>query len=286
LNIFMIPEKIDRVHLAPKASSPSNDSNLKHSLTIYEQGDIVGKFIYDSLSSVLSLVHELKVLTTIKFTQLEVAEQMRVGPDSPAQTSKFTANSAQLSLVEFDQVRKSLRQQLDESRSAQMPCSVILMSPVFDKNAETNRDIINDELAGVIGREKGLQNQLFCYSIDQGRVENSNFPGCKKQLMTTGFCLITPSSGLVKARLLIDEIKKHIIEPNCLSRPVTLCAAVGVKTTTAITEDELLTQVTDLLEKSMQQEGKVFFYTDTSFNSQVTVEERAQLFMISRQTMS
>ena len=281
----MIPEKINRVHLTANESSPSTSSNLKDSLSLYEQGNIVGEFVYDSRSSALSLIHELKILTTIKFTQLEIAEQLGEEPNHQPSAST-PKNITRSGLVGFGQIKTILRQHLDQSRLAQMPCSVILMMPLIDDATEGHHNIVLGELAQVIGNEKGVQDQLLCGCVDQSGPEYDSFTGSKNQCLPPCICLITPSTGLIKARLLVNDIKKHVTGSDWLLGDITLCAAVGVKTTTEINEDELLSNVTDLLKKSMQHGGKIFSYSDTSLNNQVTVEERTQLFMISQKAVS
>jgi hypothetical protein len=279
----MIPEKINQVQLAQEPSLPANEINRTHTLGVYENGRIVGKFIYDRLSSALSLVHELKVLATIKFTQLDITDLSADQQNNHTVKLSFKENTSQACLVGFDQVRKNLRQQLDHSWRDQMPCSVILMTVLSDRTATAEQEAVFCELITIIGKLKGFQNQLFWYSTDPDDTSRSDSQGQKQQRLPSGLCLIAPSSGLVKARLLIDEIKRYLMGPEWSSGQITLCAAIGVKTTTDITEDELLAQAVDLLKKSIQMGGKLFYYTDTSVSSQVTVEERAQLFMISRQ---
>lgn len=283
----MIPEKIRRPQLPLEITSLSNESNRTHSLSVTENGKFVGKFIYDRLSSAVSLIHELKVLAKIKFTQLEIVDG---GDETPTKNSvhqreEENRTQPECNLVQFDQIRNFLRQQLDKSRQAQMPCTLVLLTALYDQETALNLDNVLIELSAIAGNAKGHHDQLFWYPLGDDMVNPVKSRQQGKNLLGTGFCLILPSSGLIKARLLVNEIQKKINGSAWPFDPMTICAGIGVKTLTDISEDGLLAQVNRLLNKSILNGGKTFTSTDTSSNSQVTVEERSQLFMISKKTL-
>lgn len=284
----MIPEKIGSAHSPAETSQPSREINRTHSLSISEGGKVVGKFVYDRLSSAVSLIHELKVLATIKFRQLEIIDEPVVSDiDRSYQNtvSEDKIKSGQLSSL--NQICKILSQHLENSRQAQMPCALILMGASLEKkSSDIHDDTIILELTSIVGEIKGPQCQLLWYPFQTDFLVNDGHNRQKACFLSTGFCLILPATGLIKARLFIDEIKKHLNGPDWQYCPITLSAGVGVKTTTDITADGLIEKVIDNLQKSVNQSGKLFCFTDTSSSSQVTVEERAQLFMISKKVVT
>nr|MBF0221748.1 hypothetical protein [Desulfobulbaceae bacterium] len=283
----MIPEKIGQAQTPPGTSQPAKEVNRTYSLSISEGGKVVGKFIYDRLSAAVSLIHELKVLAAIKFTQLEITdESVRTGSDSSVQGTDVidTLQSGQLS--SRDQIRKILRHHLDESRQVQMPCALIMMMASLETVSTVPVDTILFEITSIIGEIKEPQGHLLWYPLQGADLAPECYNGLKMSCLSTGFCLILPAAGLIKARLLVDEIKKKLDGPDWSYCPISLAAGIGVKTTSDITVDELIEKVTDNLKKSITQGGKQICFTDTFSSSQVTVEERAQLFMISKKALN
>lgn len=282
----MIPEKVGLAQSTHGNLSGACEENRTQTLVFYENSKVVGRLSYDRLSSAVALVHELKILAAIKCTQITIADG---SSDTPLVTSssglKRTAQQGMmLGGVDRDHLKKILRDQLERARLSVMPSTLLVMAVASSSTVLSNQEEILIQLTSLIGGLKSGEEQLFWYPLPTV-IETKTVDGDRsKCILQTAFCLLMPSTGVLKAQRFVAQCKSRLAGLDWDGVPFTLYAGIG-SAAPEYDADLVLSRADENLKQSVRCDGKVFDDGVTT-GSQVTVEEKSQLFMIARRLAS